>query len=192
METTQSIAKVCRIDAIQKYSTTFDYFKRRCQICEYEQRGKKRVANVLLCLTHGIKPCGIPRPPRSEEKRKLLVNGTNDPVTDFSWMCDDSKGLTCMEKFHTFSLQQNLFKTRAINLKNAGTRVMFASIRMTSDIYRRRQAALGLPLGKRGRKKQRSSKGYGDDDSNNNGDDENGDEELLSESDDPYRNLPPQ
>jgi len=134
METTQSIAKVCRIDAIQKYSTTFDYFKRRCQICEYEQRGKKRVANVLLCLNHGIKACGIPRPPRSEEKRKLLVNGTNDPITDFTWMCDDSKGLTCMEKFHTFYLQQNLFKTRAINLKNAGTRVMFASIRMTRHL----------------------------------------------------------
>jgi len=183
-ESMQYIPKGCKMEAIQKYSTTLDYFKRRCQICDYEERGKKRVANVLLCLTHGIKACGVPRPPRSEEKRKLVLNGTNEPVTDFSWMCDDNKGLTCMEKFHTFYLQQQLFKTKPVQV-TGNKKIMFATIRMTSDIWKRRQAALGIPLGKRGRKKKKIPTDESVDDSSNS------DDELVEESNNPYINLPP-
>jgi hypothetical protein len=176
---------------------------RRCQICDYEQRGKKRVANVLVCLTHGIKACGIVRPPLSEEKRKLLVRGTDDPVTDFSWMCDDNAELTCMEKFHSFYLPRQLFKPKAITIV-PNKKTMFATIRMASDIYKRRQVALGLRLGKRGRKKREGSKGEKDDEKDGNASNSSNDEknyekdgnasnssndEEVQESDDNYNKI---
>ena len=200
IETRNLHQKGCRIEAIQKYASTLDYFMRRCQICDYEQRGKKRVANVLVCLTHGIKACGIVRPPLSEEKRKLLVRGTDDPVTDFSWMCDDNAELTCMEKFHSFYLPRQLFKPKAITIV-PNKKTMFATIRMTSDIYKRRQVALGLRLGKRGRKKREGSKGEKDDEKDGNASNSSNDEknyekdgnasnssndEEVQESDDNY------
>jgi len=40
METRALHPKGCRMEAIQKYASTLDYFMRRCQICDYEQRGK--------------------------------------------------------------------------------------------------------------------------------------------------------
>jgi hypothetical protein len=114
----------------------------------------------------------------------LLVRGTDDPVTDFSWMCDDNAELTCMEKFHSFYLPRQLFKPKAITIV-PNKKTMFATIRMTSDIYKRRQVALGLRLGKRGRKKREGSKGEKDDEKDGNASNSSNDEEVQ-ESDDNY------
>jgi len=60
-----------------------DYFKKVAKSATTSKE-KKRVANVLACLAHDIKACGIAGAPCSNEKKPLLVGGTTDPITIFS------------------------------------------------------------------------------------------------------------
>jgi hypothetical protein len=62
-----------------------------------------------------------------------------------------------MEKFRIVYEPQNLFKVRSITAINSG-KVKFAVIQTTSDLYKRRQIALGITIAKRGRKSSASKK----------------------------------
>jgi hypothetical protein len=91
------------------------------------------------------------------EKKQLLVDGTTDAITDYSWMCPDDKGLTCMEKFHQFYLPKKLFKDRPVSLRD-GNKVKFATFILTSELYSKKQKeAMGLPIGTRGKKTSKKS-----------------------------------
>ena len=111
----------------------------------------------MICRVHGIRACGIARPPRSLEQKVLVVKGTNDPVTDLSWMCPDDKGLTCMEKAHQFYFEHKVFKYRPVSIRD-GAKVKFATIVLTSEMYKKRQEAMGLSFGTRGKKKKVTAK----------------------------------
>jgi hypothetical protein len=146
----------CIFDALEKYSNLLTKVRKKCQICEFEGRGSNRYANVLICRTHGIRACGFARPVRSMEKKQLLVDGTTDVITDYSWMCPDDKGLTCMEKFHQFYLPKKLFKDRPVSLRD-GNKVKFATLILTSELYKKQKEAMGLPIGTRGKKTSKKS-----------------------------------
>ena len=45
----------CTIEALLKYNDLFHKNKKRCQICDFEKRGRNRYQNVLICLTHGVR-----------------------------------------------------------------------------------------------------------------------------------------
>ena len=159
-------ARACIIEALEKYSAMLKKNKRKCQICEYERRGTGRYKNVLYCSSHGIRACGISRPPRKEEGNDhLLVHQvTGEPVTDLSWILGDDGQLTCMEKFHMLYLPKNLFKVKQTNRRgnqSNTTTMRFARIISTSELYKARQLALGIPS------KQRPTK-YNKDGSKNN------------------------
>jgi hypothetical protein len=144
----------CIIEALEKYSALLKKNKRKCQICEYERRGTGRYKNVLYCSSHGIRACGVSRPPRKEEGNDhlLLHKVTGEPVTDLSWILGDEGKLTCMEKFHMLYLPKNLFKVKQMqggqmykegNESNTTT-LRFARIISTSELYKARQHALGV------------------------------------------------
>ena len=90
------------------------------------------------------------------EKKQLLVDGTTDAITDFSWMCPDDKGLTCMEKFHQFYLPNKLFKDRPVSLRD-GSKIKFATIILTSELYKKQKEAMGLAFGTRGKRKEKGT-----------------------------------
>jgi hypothetical protein len=175
-----SAGRGCVIEALEKYNNHLKKTSKKCQICEYERRGTGRYKNVLFCLTHGIRACGISRPPRSEEGNDhlLLNNETKERATDLSWILGDESGLTCMEKFHMLYLPQKLFKVQpTYKWCNADdtTTLRFARILPSSELYKARQQALGIEVKERPKtynknnnnngKKTRKSKPYADDSS---------------------------
>jgi len=106
----------CCFEALEKYDNILSKVSKKCQICEFEGRGSNRYKNVLICHVHGIRACGVARKLWALEAKQMFIHGTNEPVTDFSWMCLDNQNLTCMEKFHNFYLPQQLFKDRPASI----------------------------------------------------------------------------
>jgi len=106
----------CCFEALEKYDNIISKVSKKCQICEFEGRGSNRYKNVLICHVHGIRACGVARKLWALEAKQMFIHGTNEPVTDFSWMCLDNQNLTCMEKFHNFYLPQQLFKDRPASI----------------------------------------------------------------------------
>ena len=76
---------------------------------ETAQSQETAYKNVLYCSSHGIRACGVSRPPRKEEGNDHLSlhKVTGEPVTDLSWILGDEGKLTCMEKFHMLYLPKN-------------------------------------------------------------------------------------
>jgi len=68
-------------------------------------------------------------------------------LTDLSWILGDEGKLTCMEKFHMLYLPKNLFKVKQMykegNQSNT-TKLHFARIISSSELYKARQHALGV------------------------------------------------
>jgi len=122
-----SAGRGCLMEALEKYHNQLNKASKKCQICEYEKRGTGRYKNVLYCLTHGIRACGISRPPRSEEGNDhLLVNNeTKEGVTDLSWILGDGsrmavsllawKSFTCYT-FHKSYLKYNQHTQGAVKM----------------------------------------------------------------------------
>ena len=98
------------------------------------------------CRHHKNRACGIKHPIR---ERKLVVDGTTNPVQVYSWILVDEGELTCMEKFHTLYLPAELFSTTLA--KDAKSE--FASIKRGCALYKQCQRALGNTTEVGGRKK---------------------------------------
>jgi len=158
----------CVYEALEKYTNILNKNSKKCQVCEYERRGTGRYKNVMVCLNHGIRACGYARPSRALEGNNHLITNTktNQIVSDFSWICGDGSGLTCMEKFHLFYLPRNLFKpTPGISRPPTEKQQVqqkikfhFARIITSSELYRARQATLGIDMKGRPKKKNTKSK----------------------------------
>ena len=131
----------CCFEALEKYGNIISKVSKKCQICEFEGRGSNRYKNVLICRTHGIRACGVTGMLRSLESKQLFIHGTNEPVTDSSWMCTDDQNLTCMEKFHQFYLPKKLFKDRPITICFDGEEqnVKFATIILKANYTKENQ-----------------------------------------------------
>ena len=67
-----------------------------CMVCCFEERGRGK--SVVGCLSHGICACSVMQP-RRQEGKPLMKEGTEDLITDWSWICPDNT-LTCWEKAH--------------------------------------------------------------------------------------------
>jgi hypothetical protein len=127
----------------------------KCQICEYELRSKKRRSNVLFCKFHKVRACGIKRGPRKKDRNcqaTLLRHDNQEPVTDFSWILGDDDNLTCMEKFHTLYLPAKLYLPEKLG-SSADGKTKFVRVRRASELFNKRQKALGITTQKLGRKK---------------------------------------
>jgi len=161
-----SAGRGCVMEALEKYNNQLNKNSKKCQICEYERRGTGRYKNVMICLSHGVRACGYARPPRAMEGNNHLITNekTKEIITDFSWICGDDSGLTCMEKFHVYYLPRNLFKAApgiakppTENQERAtGTKLHFARIIQKCELYKARQAALGIES--KGRRKKNNKK----------------------------------
>ena len=140
-------------------------------------RSKYRRSNVLFCKTHKVRACGIKRGPRENDRNcqgPLLRNDTKQPVTDFSWILGDGDDLTCMEKYHSLYLPAKLYHPAKV-CPSADGKPKFVRVRRSSELFKKRQLALGITTQKLGRKKGTSKRGR------NMGDGES--EDTESESD---------
>jgi hypothetical protein len=141
----------CMYNSLASYGFKKRSKKNSCQICSFEKQGTLKWKNILVCRHHKVRACGIQRPIR---ERNLLVEGTTNPVQDYSWILGDEGELTCMEKFHTLYLSAGLFSTTlAKDAKN-----QFATIKRSCALYKQRQRALGNTTEVGGRKKRSRNK----------------------------------
>jgi hypothetical protein len=124
-----------------------------CMVCKYEERG--RGARVIACLTHGIRACLVAQPNRQSVK-PLMKQGTKDPVTDWSWICPGDK-MTCWDKAHLWYRPRKLWSEPSQQGDRVNHVFYAANTRTTSDLYKKKMAAIGRSQSKRGgsrRKKQ--------------------------------------
>jgi Transposase IS4 len=124
-----------------------------CQICNYEER-KMKWKTVLVCPVHSVRLCFGTYPDRSKGGIPIMrKDGNGESVSDYSWLCQDHD-LTCWEKFHSFYQPNNLFTTPA-NAANCDA-FRFAKVRLSSELYKRKCQAFGMPSTRRGKKRKKN------------------------------------
>jgi hypothetical protein len=69
-----------------------------CQVCEYEERGELQ-STVNVCIAHSARLWKKSHPPVTYAGLTRIDDA--EPVTDYSWVCPNSK-LLCWNKFHNF------------------------------------------------------------------------------------------
>jgi hypothetical protein len=128
-----------------------DYRLRRglgCQVCVFEGRGTGFVGHVVICMGHRVRCCTTIRD-------AISVSNTGNKITDFSWRAPIT--MTCWEKMHAFYIPRGLFHSLVHPLVEDDLedrkKLKFQCMLIGSDIYKQRNAALGLGNKRRGRPK---------------------------------------
>jgi hypothetical protein len=116
-----------------------------CMVCKYEERG--RGARVSACLTHGIRAC-LDAQPNWQSVKPLMKQGKKHPVTDWSWICPGNM-MTCWDNAHLWHRPQKLWSELAQQGDRVNHVFYAANIRTTSDLYKKKMAAIGRSQSKR-------------------------------------------
>jgi hypothetical protein len=142
----------CRPIPLNSLSVNLSLKKKVCQVCNYENLGRKW-KSVVMCSKHGVRLCLQIRKPRKDALPALKrVDGT--PVEDWSWTCPDQK--SCWDKFHDFYLPQKLFNTH-FYVNEEGNKCKFAGVQYSSSLYLQKYEALGKEKRRKSGKRRGSS-----------------------------------
>ncbi|MGH7974639.1 MAG: hypothetical protein ACREBR_03870 [bacterium] len=127
--------------------------RRTCHVCAYEGRNR-RSSDVYTCRKHAAKLCHRTHSPRNLDTNAPVLHNiiTNQPVTDWSWLCPESSW-TCWEKYHNFNLPQKLFPdNKPLQVNEDGNAFIYNKVQTSSALYNKKLEALGI--NKRGRKRK--------------------------------------
>jgi hypothetical protein len=125
-----------------------------CQVCNFEGRGEGIVGSVVVCLKHRIRCCTQTR----EQPNLKKLDGSY--VTDYGWM-PQQKNMSCWEKAHSFYIPKGLFRDNVGHISPDDfimdnlTNLRYQCIRVGCDLNKRKRAALGNAMKKRGNKKRK-------------------------------------
>jgi hypothetical protein len=147
-----------RVPASKNAKNNEDMFKaptkdgKACMVCKFEERGAARGKKVSACLTHGIRACTVVQPSRQSGK-PLMKEGTEETVTDWSWICPED--ITCWDKAHLWHLPRGLWSSPVMPGDRINRVFYAANTRVTSELYKKKMAALGRSQSKRGGTRKR-------------------------------------
>ena len=126
-----------------------------CQVCAFEGKEGLITRSVCICLDHRVRCCVTVEP-----EKKLMKADGKTPMTDYSWRAPPD--WTCWDKMHKFYLPKGLFRANVQLITEAqaeNERNIYQNLMQTSEPFRGKREAMGLPLRtrppKKGRKKQK-------------------------------------